>query len=285
MRLVYLIQCHKNFEQVKLLISSLKILRTDYVVVHVDAKNVLLKKQLHDFYDGVPNINVLHDPVSVHWSGVSQIHATLKMIQFLYNNSIDYDYCSLLSGEDLVFDIDDFKKYLSMSEGKSFLEFRMEREKYFWRINKYNFFRNNKLSQKFICRFFSFIIIKFQLFFNIKRNNFKESDIYLGSQWFTINKAHMDVIYNFLDEDFVKRFKFTSCCDEHFFQILFKRLIDKKHYASFNLRYVFFRDGNNSPEYLGMDKLKELRHMNGIFIARKVKYETLIQYVNCFKKE
>lgn len=278
MKIAYLIQCHKNFEQIKLLLEVLKLTKVDYVVIHVDAKNKKLREHLNSFYYDVPNVKVLDEPIYVHWSGVSQIYATLKMIKFLYMHSIEFDYCSLLSGEDVVLNVDKLKKYLSLNKGKSFLEFRQDRAKYVWRINRFNLFRDNIFSQNFICRGISSIIIRFQLLFRIKRNNFKENDIYLGSQWFTISKTHMDVINDFLDEDFIKRFKFTSCCDEHFFQTLFKKLIDEKYYEKFNLRYLTFSGNSNSPEYLSLNQLKDISLMNDVFFARKVSYETLLKY-------
>jgi hypothetical protein len=88
----------------------------------------------------------------------------------------------------------------------------------------------------------------------------------------------MDLIYNFLDDDFINLFNYTSCSDEHFFQILFKKLIKENAYEEYNLRYICFSRGSNSPDYLELSDLKRIQLMDGFFIARKVNYETMIKY-------
>lgn len=270
MNITYFIQCHKNFEQVTLLIESLHLSNGDNVVIHVDKKNETLKLLLTSYYVGNEQVYIIKDPVSVSWSGFSQVQATLKMINFIYNNNICFDYCCLLSGEDIVLRVQDFKEYLKSNSGLSFIEFRDEREVYLWRINKFNLLRDFRFSQSYLFRAISSFIIKFQSFTGVKRSNFNDDDIYIGSQWFTIHKRHMDLFVKVIDGNFLNRFKYTSCADEHFFQMLFKAYISPLEFSCINLRYIDFPHGSSSPRYLSITELNNIKYMQDIFIARKV---------------
>ena len=98
MKIIYLLQCHKSFEQIKLLLESLELSREDFVIIHVDAKNINLRHRISSYYFDSDNVFVVNDPVVVNWSGFSQIKATLKMIGYVYRKKINFDYCCLLSG-------------------------------------------------------------------------------------------------------------------------------------------------------------------------------------------
>ncbi|MGL6429263.1 beta-1,6-N-acetylglucosaminyltransferase [Aeromonas caviae] len=131
MNIVYFIQCHKNLEQVIFLVDSLKLSESDKVVIHVDGKNRKLNFLLRSHYYNSIQVFIIDNPISVSWSGFSQVQATLKMIDFVYVNNICFDYCCLLSGEDIVLNVESFKSYLTKYSGLSFIEFRDDRENIF----------------------------------------------------------------------------------------------------------------------------------------------------------
>ncbi|WP_447502682.1 beta-1,6-N-acetylglucosaminyltransferase [Aeromonas caviae] len=272
MNIVYFIQCHKNLEQVIFLVDSLKLSESDKVVIHVDGKNRKLNFLLRSHYYNSIQVFIINNPISVSWSGFSQVQATLKMIDFVYVNNICFDYCCLLSGEDIVLNVESFKSYLTKYSGLSFIEFRDDREKYFWRINKFNFWRESRFSQKFFVRALSSFFIKVQSLLGVKRSNFDEDEIHIGSQWFTISRQHMDLFYRVMDKEYLRRYKYTSCADEHFFQMLFKSCVDPLEYRGINLRFIDFPYGSSSPRYLSIADLNSIKDIADIFIARKVTF-------------
>lgn len=285
MNILYFIQCHRGFEQIKMLIASLRLQNGDSVIIHVDAKNQDLLKKLKKTYQNIDVVDVIDDSISVYWSGFSQVHATLKMFRYCHDIGKDFDYCLLLSGEDIVLDVDKMRGYLENKVQKSFIEFRDDHDNYTWRINRFNFFRDNKYSRHVLTRALDKIVVSFQKLLGIKRNNFSDSDIYLGSQWFTLSKKHYDLIYNKIDSDFLRKFRFTSCCDEHLFQILFKKYINDSEYYPYNLRYIKFQSGKSSPEYLTVGDLRKLDDLDHVFIARKVTEDTMRKYFHDLRIE
>lgn len=269
MKVSYLIQCHKNINQIETLVESLNLSDLDCVIFHVDKKSNDLLIQMKILFIDYKNIYFIDNPESVSWSGFSQVKATLKMINFLYSNKIDFDYCCLLSGEDVPINSHKFKNYLAEKK-LSFLEFRNDREKYFWRVNRINVLRENKYSKSLFVRAVSSFFIKCQVKFFPKRNNFLERDIHLGSCWFVIKNEHLKLILDNVDENFISKFKYTSCSDEHFFQILFKKYLNSSFYEVHNLHYVFFENSCASPRYLSLSDLNNLENKEDIFFARKV---------------
>lgn len=279
MYIAYLIQCHKNPQQIKLFVDSLKLSVGDSVVIHVDAKCQEVRDNLLLMFEDNPNVYIMQHAIAVNWSGRTQLLATLSMLNFLQNNHIKYDYCLLLSGEDIIFDTLSLKKYLGNKNNISFVEYRDDREKYLWRINTCNIFRDNKFSQKSIVRFASSLFVRFQRVLNFRRNNFYNDEIYLGSQWFTISVKHVGILLKAISPDFLDKFKFTSCSDEHFFQILFKKHIKSDEYECHNMRFIRFSEGHNSPDYLNVDELRKIAEMPDIYIARKVSFDVLADFI------
>ena len=90
-----LIQCHKNPEQVNLLLEALCGPDVD-VYIHVDRKSDMIR-QLKSF----PNAFLLPDElrVDVKWAGFSQIRATLNLLDYASSHGI-YEHYWLISGQD-----------------------------------------------------------------------------------------------------------------------------------------------------------------------------------------
>lgn len=278
MKLAYLMQCHKNPKQIKFFIDTLNLSSTDSVIIHIDSKRNDVFNEVLTLFQGCDNVYVIEKRTSVNWSGCSQLFATISMIDFLHSMDIAYDYCLLLSGEDIVFDSDALKMFLQSANEKSFIEYRNDCANYYWRINKFNVFRDNIHSQRKLVRILSSLFIRLQRVFNIKRNNFTEEDIHMGSQWFTISHKHMSSLLFFFKKEYLDKFSFTSCSDEHFFQMLFKKHINTSEYVTHNMRYIHFPTGSSSPSYLSVEELNLISKMPGVFISRKVTFDTLFKF-------
>lgn len=123
MKLAFLIQAHKSFNQLEKLICYLN--ENDCgIYVHIDLKYENLYSKLKN------RKNVI-------WSGFSQVKATLEMMKQV--NLQNYDYISLISGEDLLIKpIDEFKNLLKRYKGSEFIEFEDIGNKK-WRLKKYSF--------------------------------------------------------------------------------------------------------------------------------------------------
>jgi len=272
-KIAVMIQAHKNFKQLQALIDSL-VDENIYVFIHIDEKNDILYKELKKYYNKDERIVVIDNRVSVNWSGLSQIRATLNIMKEVYDHKIDFDRILLISGEDYLLKtkkylIDFFTKYKEYE----FIEYEPI-DRYKWRIKHYNFFTENKFNRSFFIRFMQKILRIIQNMLFISRNNLKNKELYKGSQWFNITgEALKYIIENgiLLDE-----FKHTACSDEHYFQIILLNSKFKDKVINNNLRYIIWEDNKNSPKYLKYEDLLHAKKTDNIF-ARKVSEDLVLK--------
>ena len=276
--LVFIIQCHKGFEQINLLVNNLNIAKNDNVIIHVDCKNNKLFNELYLKYINRSNVHVIKDRVNVYWSDISQVIAIYKMMNYIYEKKIKFDYCIHLSGEDLLIKpLIQLKIYLNEHK-KSFIQFRDDSSLYKWRINRFNFFRSSNYSRNLIFRMMSKISIKLQCIFLKKRNNFNDTELLSGSCWFILKENAFKVILNEINEDLFRRLKYSTCADEHIFQILVNRYCSDDMYMKKNLHYIEFDNGKSSPNYLTLDSINSLDNKEYFFV-RKVSYLTIKNFL------
>lgn len=265
MKLAFLIQAHKNLEQLSLLIDYLKKNSCDSYV-HIDKKNKKLQEELMEKYKNVEGIYILDKTRKVNWSGFSQVEATLDMMKLANQNN--YDYISLISGQDLLIrPVLEFKEFLNNNKGKNFIEFEDIGNKR-WRLEKYSFFRENPNNRKISYRILDNIIRRLQPK-TIKKNTFYSNlDLYFGSQWFTITGEAVNYILKEISNIKKDEFRYASCPDEHIFQIILLNSEFKSKCINNNLRYIDWHDCKNSPKTLEIKDFERLKFSSN-FIARK----------------
>ena len=76
----FILSVHTNFSQIKVLIKTL--LFGD-VFIHVDKKQQTLFEQLKEYYSTYENVYVIENRITVNWSGLSQVKATLNLLMRL----------------------------------------------------------------------------------------------------------------------------------------------------------------------------------------------------------
>lgn len=279
MKLAYMIQAHKDFEQLTKLMDTLLDEDTD-LFLHVDKKNEHLYSEINQRYEGIQNVHVISNRENVNWSGFSQVVATLKLMAAVKNSKTSYDYVSLISGQ--YFPIKSnvqIKSFLSENYGKEFLEYR-DIEDLYWRLKCYNFFRENKNNRKLSMRILD-NLIRYPQKLMVRRKNFTGLNLYFGSSWFTITYNCMLYILNYLEEnpEFLLQFYYSACPDEHFFQIIIMNSRYRKNVANDNLRYIDWSSGKNSPEILTIKDFDKLKSSPKLF-ARKFDFQKDKKVVN-----
>jgi hypothetical protein len=94
MRIVYFLHTHTRPHQVARLVERLRRGADALVLVHHDAGAPALRLPARD------DVHVLADPVAVRWGHVSQVRATLRGLDWLLAERIDFDWLLTLSGQD-----------------------------------------------------------------------------------------------------------------------------------------------------------------------------------------
>ena len=259
----FILSVHTNFSQIKVLIKTL--LFGD-VFIHVDKKQQTLFEQLKEYYSTYENVYVIENRITVNWSGLSQVKATLNLLDAVKSTGKTYDYVHFISGQDLLLmSQHELDSFIQQKNKKEFIEVN-DIGNYKWRVKQYSFFRENPKNRNFLFRVIDILIRVIQMPF-VHRKNLEGMVLYKGSSWFSI--TYRCALY-VLDKsrDYLPDFKYTACPDEHFFQILVMNSEFKKDVDCSNHRYIIFDGLNASPKTL---TLQDYNHfMNGKYMfARK----------------
>lgn len=284
MNLAYIMQAHTGEDQLIGLISKLTDKDTD-IFLHIDKKSEQLYLNLTQKYASVANVYFVKDRVSVNWSGYSMVEATLELMNMVKGTDKKYSYISFISGQDYpIKSKKDITTYLTENEGKEFIEFR-DIAHHFWRLKCYSFFRESKNNRKMYMRIID-NLIRYPQKALVRRNNFKNMSLYFGSAWFTITNDCMLFILKYLKDnpEFYKQFKYSSCPDEHFFQMIVMNSDFKKDVINDNLRYIDWSLGGSSPKTLTIKDYEKLKKSKKLY-ARKFNFNVDKTIIEKFEKE
>lgn len=262
----FMMAVHKGYEQVVLLCEELSF---GDVFIHVDLQADALYEQLKNRYKGSENVHLLTDRVNIVWSGFSQVEATLRLMRAVRLTEKHYDYIHFISGQDiLLLKQESLDRLLHSNDLDTEYVEAEDIGSFFWRLRCFSFFRENPKNRTPLYRLFDILFRLPQLVF-VRRNNFKGYSLYKGSSWFSITQNFLEYALKEGDTaDYKKRFTYTACPDEHFFQVLVMNSRFKEHVKLSNLRYVRFRGLNTSPDVLTSQD-RDL-FMNGQYVfARK----------------
>jgi len=286
MRLAALITVHQYPDLAARLIDSLLNAKID-VFVHVDARATEVHDQLLKQYGTNEKVVILKKRYKVFWGSFNQVLATLELLREASKKN-EYEYYSFLSGQDLpIKPLGEFEAFLTVNKGKEFVHWYklphhenhgasggMDRLEYYW-LNADPRFK------KLFARLTD-LMQKMQRVFGTKRKlNF---ELYAGSNWFTLSHKAVKYCLDSLEKDptYLKRFKFTRCADEIFFQTLLLNSPLKENIVNDNLRYVDWKSGPEYPKVLRMEDHSALVNSPGKFFGRKFDAHVDAQIVEKF---
>ncbi len=285
MKIAVLIQCHKNPKQINLLLNQLDHPSID-CYIHIDKKadfaNEILKRN---------NVFILRNEkrVSVEWGQISQVTATLNLLDEAYKLG-EYDFYWLISGQDWpICSIEDIVKYFKMHNEKNFVQYWNSKNHgthvqnnldkrnqiYFpkWMVGR-------KIWQRIIKRCYIELTGGYNRTWRIFLRNQRNIDYYYGSSWWALNRRTIEWCLSYLENDrnYYTFFKYAVCLDESFFQtlVMLSPYADEK---TDYLTYLHFHKGANSPEVLcGCDfaKAKDSNYL----IMRKVDIDVDNTFLN-----
>ncbi|MDE5413800.1 beta-1,6-N-acetylglucosaminyltransferase [Alkalihalobacterium chitinilyticum] len=270
MKIAYIILAHNKPEQLIRLINRLNEEDITFII-HYDKNSPDSEfGELKDFFSNYNNI-YFSERIKCYWGGINLVRATLGCLSLLQKENIQYDYASLLSGQDYpLFSNSKIKEFFYQNKGKQFMQYfkpinvwkNEDRIRYYY-FNNYNI-RGNSF-KKFVFSNFNRIIKKL----NIRRYYYPFEEFYGGSQWWSLSKDCINYILDYTRQNgkAVSFFKYVFIPDEIFFQTIilnsdFKELVVNNH-----LRYIDW-SSDPAPKVLGKEDLNLLINSNKLF-ARK----------------
>ncbi|MBS4179132.1 beta-1,6-N-acetylglucosaminyltransferase [Lederbergia citrea] len=273
-RTAYILQIHKNSEQVNKFINQLIADDLADVYIHIDKRSY---NQLHAKIIPSPNVKILQQRIVCEWGDISQIDTTLLLIKEVLASKNNYDFICLRSGQDLLVK-NNFKDFLLENKSKIFMTLRKvsRGNKGLMEINFPKFARKRYTSVHPARIYRSVLQSLYRRGINISPNANqlpKEYSLYNGAQWFSIPIEVARYIIEFLDRNewYYKYFANTLCPDEWFFQTLIMNSPYKVDLINNNLMFVKWGDTlstRNSPQDLTYKDI-QLIEESSYFFARK----------------
>ncbi len=284
MKNVYLILAHKNPGQVYKLINEL-VDRDSFVLLHIDRKTGTLFEHFPE--REIPNLWICEDSIEVNWAGFSQVKATLKLIDLLFELALPFDYVHLMSGQDFPIKPGSvIREFFQRNCGKNFINYcsipvkgmkkfrgNLDKIAYFWEVDRlgndaaYQMFEKQKES-------------------GIKRKFPAGYRPYSGSQWWSLHVDCItyiherckpgDILYDFYENTYVP--------DEMFFQTVIMNSAFKDTVVSTNCRHIHWIHETGHPAVLTKADYFRLVESPDLF-ARKFDIETdssILDYLSMY---
>lgn len=275
-RTAFILQVHKNPNQINTFIKQIIDNKYADIYIHIDQKyysdisNRIIKGD---------NIFILKNSIKVSWGDISQVDATLLLLQEVYKSGVDYDFICYRSGQDLIVR-NNFKNFLQANLDKVFMSYREINIKdsvaSFQRLNWFKSMRKQhstyhpfKIGRRLLIDLYG-LGINLRPNKNSLPNNYS---LYHGSSWFTIPMLVLNYIIEFLEENpwYYKAFENALCPDEWFFQTLILNSNYKNFVENDNLIYIEWGttlENRNSPINLSEEHIANIESST-CFFARK----------------
>lgn len=271
MKHAFIIQAHAYPE---LLDNILRIWHAPnhYFFIHIDKKY----KKIQDFIDITKcydNIIFLQKRMNINWGGSMQFRLTLKLLEMAQDYPVSFDYYHLLSGQDFpCCNNIKFDYFFERHNGYSYMFYdqTVYTEKYHQRVTPFSL--NDVFNQR--SRFHWF---KNRLEGILSRVIHRQEipNLRGGWQWFSWHEKVVEYVLRYVYEhpNYLKRFKYTSCCDELFFHtMLYPKLHELNIISNNSLRFIVWnpkRIYSSLPLVLEETEFEELKDSGALF-CRKV---------------
>lgn len=269
--------CHKNPEQINMLIDKLSEFHKADIYIHVDLNHVDIRNSIKE----KENTFLISEDKSFHiqWGGVDIVKATLQLVREVRVSNKQYDYIWLVSGQDYpICSVEEIERRLSEHSGTNYIETIMPGDKQYNRYRKLyeiaypSWINKNTMIVKSIKRIYMILTGGYDYTFSVfVRKKPFDFDFAFGSQWWVLTtEAAFEILeYNDRHPEVLTYYEKCIIPDESFFQTLFLRG-PFKNQRSMNLTYVNWGKNRRSPETLTINDLDKIQKVTDTFcFARK----------------
>lgn len=287
MKQAILITAYKNYHHLEEIITFFD---DDFgIYIHIDKKSSVTKEELLRLkrYD---RVQLISQKYKVNWGGFNHLRSILYLSEIALQNSQNY-YFHLISGHDYpIKKVSDFKNFFRNTDKEYIDCFEVPFSG--WGINGgldrleyYNFYDLFNWKADFQKRIIKKIIY-WQKKNNFKRKTpFKMPTFYGGSTWWSLSRECLNyvVVYSKKNKNIFKRFKYTFCSEEFYFQTIIMNSSFKPKICIDNLRHIDWsnRNGNN-PSVLDETDFEKICNSNSFF-ARRFEYPISLKIRNKIK--
>lgn len=266
MRVAHIIITHKNPLQLERLLRKMQHSDFDFYI-HLDKK---MDIRPFEYLKEINGVNFIQNRVVCNWGGYSTLQAMVNSLREVVENTVDYGFYNLLSGQDYPLKSnEEIVAFFSAHAEKSFIFYETKYAAEWWETAVYRFQRYHLTDFNFTGKSFLERIINELL---PKRKFPMEMELFGGSKssWWSINKDSAVYLTDFFKrENKIDKFlKFCWGTDEFVIPTILVNSPLKESLVNDNLRFIDFPEGSANPRILGTVDFKEIMESEMLF-ARK----------------
>lgn len=289
MKHAVLVLAYKNFHHLS---EYINFLDEDFLFyIHIDKKSRISPEEKEALVRH-ENVVFVSKKYKVNWGGTNFLKALIHLgEEALKNEKVGYIHS--VSGQHLpIKTSEEIKSFFEEHPGKEFMEF-FSLPSHRWDHGGINRWTYYNLYDIFNCKTTTGyktikLILLLQKLFGIKRKPIGDfNQLYGGSAWFSFSTACFRYCIDYIQRHpgFMKRFEYTICAEEMFFQTVIMNSPFKDHVVNDNLTLVLweYRNGNN-PATLDSTDFERLMESEKLF-ARRFDYPTSRELVELLKQE
>lgn len=272
-----LITAYKNYNQLETLINCFD--RNFEIFIHIDKKSKITAKEVSQLRQ-LDHVEVVEQQYTVNWGGFNHVKCILYLCERAMKNP-EISHFHLISGSD--FPIKSTGQFKIFFEGNKnayidcfsipFVGWSQENGG-LDRLDYYSLFDtldSRKIWQKKLLK----KVIYWQKKYHIKRSwPAQMPKLYAGSTWWSLERDTIAYVLDFIATNhyFAKRFKYTFCAEEFFFQTILMNSDFKDRIQNTNLRFIDwnYKNGSN-PSILDETDFEAILSSKAFF-ARKIEY-------------
>lgn len=276
MKQAILVQCHKNPNQVNLLLDALDDPNLD-IYVHIDKKSnigseIKTGKQIHILPDEYR--------VDVGWAVFSQVEATLNLMRYAATWG-EYGHYLLCSGQDYpLVKASELSDFLNKNADFNFVQIWASKNGGGY-TNNYDkrteiYYPYSVLGNTLPKRIAKRALVELTGGYNrtwpiFRRKQLENVDFYFGSQWVCISGEMEKWVEEYIKnhQEFIEFYRHTNCPDESFFQTLLMNSPYKDRRQDY-LHYIDWSSGGNSPKNLDVSDIDRMMK-SGKLMARNLR--------------
>lgn len=283
-----LITAYKNIEHLEEIVDFFG--EGFNIYIHIDKKSKIAHQSIDKLLKN-KNIASISQRYKINWGGLNHLLAILDLAEQAFANDRN-EYFHLITGHDFPIKSKNyFSDFFNRNKHSNYMEYHklpyadwpeggMDRLS---RYNLYDLIDGRTGSKEILLKRFS----KLQKLLGIKRrlsNNFP--DQYGGSTYWSLNREALEYTFYFMknNPEYLKRFKYTFCAEEIFFQTILLNSPLKDKIINNNLRFIVWENRNgNFPANLDNTDYNDIKKSEALF-ARKFEYPASIGLLSLIKQ-
>lgn len=284
-----LITAYKNYHHLEDLVNFFD--GSFNIYIHIDKKSSISKENLNKL-SSKERVQYVSQQYKINWGGINHLKAILELTKEAVNNK-ENKYFHLITGHDYpIKPLEEFSQFFEKNKGNDFMEYHTLPysswpENGMDRLSRYNMYDlldgRTGLNERLIKGF-----SKLQKEVGFKRSFSKDfPPLFGGSTYWSLKRESLEYVFQYMNDHpkYLKRFKYSFCSEEIFFQTILLNSPMKETILNNNMRFIIWEERNgNFPANLDFSDYENIKNSDALF-ARKFEYPVSESLLNKIKAD